>query len=63
MAKATPAKFMQEVKQEAGKVTWPTRKETMASTLMVMMMVAIAAVFFFIIDWIFSSVIRAMLGI
>lgn len=59
----SPAKFFTEVKQEASKVTWPSRKETSASTLMVFIMVTIMAVFFFFVDWIFSSLIRWMLGI
>ena len=42
--------FFQQVRQEAGKVTWPTRKETMITTVMVMIMVALAAVFFLAAD-------------
>ncbi len=56
-------KFFREVRQEAKKVTWPTRKETVTSTLVVMAMVALAATFFFCVDWIFSSAIKAILGI
>ena len=55
MAKTSPAKFIQEVKQETSKVTWPTKKETIASTVMVLIMVIIAGIFFFIADWIISS--------
>ena len=43
-----PLKFIQEVKQEAFKVTWPTGKETMQGTLMVIAMAIIASIFFFI---------------
>ena len=42
MAKVSPFKFMQEVRAEAQKVTWPTRKETTITTIMVFVMVAIA---------------------
>jgi len=50
MAKTNPLEFLQEVREEASKVTWPTRKETMITTVMVMIMVALAAVFFLIVD-------------
>jgi preprotein translocase subunit SecE len=50
MAKTNPVEFLQEVREEASKVTWPTRKETMITTVMVMIMVALAAVFFLIVD-------------
>jgi len=59
----SPAKFVQETKQEVSRVTWPTRKETIASTFMVLVMVSITALFFFVADWIISSVIQAFLGI
>jgi preprotein translocase subunit SecE len=50
MAKTNPVEFLQEVREEASKVTWPTRKETMITTVMVMIMVALAAVFFLVVD-------------
>ena len=50
MAKTNPAKFMREVRQEASKVTWPTRKETTVSSIMVIIMVVLAALFFFLVD-------------
>ena len=45
-----PLKFIQEVKQEAFKVTWPTGKETMQGTLMVIAMAVIASLFFLLLD-------------
>ena len=45
-----PLKFIQEVKQEAFKVTWPTGKETLQGTLMVVSMAIIASLFFLLID-------------
>ena len=45
-----PLKFIQEVKQEAFKVTWPTGKETLQGTLMVVAMAIVAAVFFLLLD-------------
>ena len=50
MAKTNPVEFLQEVREEAAKVTWPTRKETMITTVMVMIMVALAEVFFLVVD-------------
>ena len=48
--KTNPVEFLQEVREEAAKVTWPTRKETMITTVMVMIMVALASVFFLVVD-------------
>ena len=45
-----PLKFIQEVKQEAFKVTWPTGKETMQGSLMVVAMAIIASIFFLLLD-------------
>ena len=50
MAKANLFKFMQEVRDETQKVTWPTRRETAITTAMVFVMVAIASVFFLVAD-------------
>jgi len=63
MRKMNPAKFVREVRLEASKVTWPTRKETMVSTVMVLIMVAIAATFFVVIDFVVAHIIRAILGL
>ena len=50
MAKTNPLQFFQEVREEANKITWPSRKETMVTTVMVMIMVALASVFFLGVD-------------
>ena len=50
MAKISPFKFLQEVRAEAQKVTWPTRKETTVTTIMVFVMVFIASIFFLLAD-------------
>lgn len=63
MAKTTPAQFVQEVRQEVSKVTWPTRKETMVSTAMVFVMVILAALFFFLVDEILAVGMRLVFGI
>ena len=58
-----PAKFFREVRQETSKVTWPSRRETMQTTVMVFIMVALVAVFFMIVDWLLGSVVQAILGL
>ena len=63
MAKTNPAQFLQEVRQEAAKVTWPTRKETGISTAMVFVMVIIAALFFLIVDQLLQFGIRLVFGL
>ena len=50
MARTNPLEFLQQVRQEAAKVTWPTRRETMITTTMVMIMVAVSSVFFLVVD-------------
>tara|TARA_B100000941_G_scaffold52671_1_gene33832 strand:- start:670 stop:861 length:192 start_codon:yes stop_codon:yes gene_type:complete len=49
-----PLKFIQDVKQEAFKVTWPSRKETLQGTLMVVAMAIVASIFFLLMDQIFK---------
>ena len=48
--KANPVEFLQQVRAEGAKTTWPTRKETGITTVMVFIMVAIASVFFLLVD-------------
>ena len=63
MAKVSPFKFMQEVRAEAQKVTWPTRKETTVTTIMVFVMVAIASVFFLLADQLMRIAVSFILGV
>ena len=56
-----PLKFIQEVKQEAIKVTWPTGKETLQGTLMVVAMAVIAALFFLMLDQILKFLLELLL--
>jgi preprotein translocase subunit SecE len=63
MAKISPFKFLQEVRAEAQKVTWPTRRETAITTAMVFVMVAVAAVFFLLADQLMRMVVTLILGI
>ena len=62
MARATPAKYIREVRQEISKVTWPTRKETAVTTMMVFIMVILAAIFFFVVDQVLAFGVRQILG-
>jgi preprotein translocase subunit SecE len=63
MAKISPFKFMQEVRTEAQKVTWPTRRETAITTAMVFVMVAIASIFFLVADQFMRFFVTLVLGI
>ena len=63
MAKTSLPQFIQQVRQEAAKVTWPTRKETAISTGMVFVMVIVAAVFFFLVDQVMSQGVRLIFGL
>lgn len=63
MAKISPFKFLQEVRAEADKVTWPTRRETFITTAMVFVMVAAASIFFTVADQLIRILITFILGI
>ncbi len=63
MAKTSPGQFIRQVRQETAKVTWPTRKETGVTTMMVFIMVALAAVFFLLVDQVLSFIVGLALGI
>ena len=60
---ANPFEFIQEVRAEGGKVTWPTRRETGITTLMVLIMVVLAALFFVAIDEVIHFVVGLVLGL
>jgi preprotein translocase subunit SecE len=63
MAKTSAAEFVQQVRQEMARVTWPTRKETAVTTAMVFVMVFIAAAFFFVVDQALSYGVRLVFGL
>ena len=58
-----PFKFIQEVKQEAFKVSWPTRKETLQGALMVVVMAIIASLFFLLLDQILKFFLELLLKV
>ena len=61
MAKTSPGEFIRQVRVETGKVHWPTRKETVATAIMVMIMTLVLAFFFFGVDAGFSTLVRKLL--
>jgi preprotein translocase subunit SecE len=61
MAKFSPFKFLQEVRDETEKVTWPTRRETAITTAMVFVMVAITSVFFLLADQVIRLAVTTLL--
>ena len=63
MAKVSPFKFLQEVRAEVQKVTWPTRKETTVTTIMVFVMVLIASLFFLLADQVMRIAVSFILGV
>jgi len=63
MAKISPFKFLQEVREETEKVTWASRRETLVTTVMVFIMVAVASVFFLVVDLFARNIITLILGI
>jgi preprotein translocase subunit SecE len=64
MAKTSPTEFAQEVREEAAKITWPTRKEIGISTVMVLVMVTAASVFFLLVDAVLKwGIDKALLGL
>ena len=62
MAKVSPGEFIRQVRAETAKVHWPTRKETVSTAIMVLIMTSLLAVFFFGVDAIFSTLVRFLLG-
>lgn len=58
----SPAKFFREVRTEAVKITWPTRKETGITTAMVFVFVALASIFFLAVDGVIAYAVRHVMG-
>jgi preprotein translocase subunit SecE len=63
MARPSVGEFVRQVRQEVNKVTWPTRTETIQSTLMVVIMVAFAAAFFFLVDLGLAELVQLALSV
>ncbi len=63
MAKFNPLAFLEEVRQETAKVTWPTRKEVVITTIMVLIMVTLASIFFLLADQVLGWIVSTVLSI
>jgi preprotein translocase subunit SecE len=63
MARTNPITFVQQVRSEIAKVVWPTRNETLISTVMVLIMVVLASLFFLAADQIIQFFVGLMLSI
>jgi preprotein translocase subunit SecE len=63
MTTKNPIEFVREVRSEVARVTWPTRRETMITTIMVFVMVALASIFFFFADQLIRLIVTFLLGI
>ncbi len=63
MARLNPVQFVQEVRQEVAKVTWPTRKEVWITTLAVLVMVTLASIFFMLADQALGYLVSFILSI
>lgn len=61
--KVGPVKYVGQVRQEARKVVWPTWRETVTTTILVMIMVVLMGIFFFIVDWALANLIKIILGL
>jgi preprotein translocase subunit SecE len=63
LAKLDPAQYVREVRQEVARVTWPSRKETLITTGLVLALSALAAVFFLVVDQIIAFAMRMLFGV
>ena len=63
VAKVNPGEFFRQVRAETAKVVWPTRKETLTTALMVVIMTSILGIFFFGVASAFSALVQALLGL
>ena len=63
MAKVSPGEFIRQVRSEASKVVWPTRRETLTTAVMVLIMTTLLAIFFLGIDSVFSTIVKWLLSL
>ena len=63
MAKTTPIEFIRQVQTETRKIVWPTRRETMMTAVMVVIMTTILAIFFLAVDSVFDATVKALLSL
>jgi len=63
MSKSGPIHYLREVKAETQKITWPSRKETIASTIAVFIMVTLASIFLYLSDQVLAYLVSLILGL
>ena len=63
VARVNPGEFLRQVRAETGKIAWPSRRETVTTGIMVLIMTSLLGLFFFGIDNIFSLIVRTLLGL
>lgn len=63
MARTSPGEFLRQVRAETAKIVWPSRKETMMTAVMVVIMTTLLALFFFGVDSAFSAIVQQLLGL
>ena len=63
MAKVAPGEFIRQVRAEAGKVSWPTRRETITTAIFVVILTVLLSVFFFGVDALFSQIVQSLLAL
>ena len=62
MAKTSPGEFIRQVRAEGAKVVWPSRKETVTTAIMVLIMTTLLAIFFFGVDSLFNTIVQFLLS-
>ncbi|MEM1065916.1 MAG: preprotein translocase subunit SecE [Pseudomonadota bacterium] len=62
MATTNPLQFLQQVRAEVSKVTWPSRREVLVTSAMVFVMALLTAIFFFFVDWLIRLGLQGLLG-
>ena len=63
MARTSPVEFIQQVRAETRKVVWPTRRETVMTAVMVVIMTTILAIFFVAVDTVFETIVKSLLSL
>ena len=63
VAKTSPVEFIRQVQAETKKVVWPSRRETVMTAVMVVLMTLLLGIFFFGVDAIFSRIVRLLLSL
>ena len=62
MAKTSPGEYIRQVRAEGSKVVWPSRKETVTTAIMVLIMTTLLAIFFFGVDSLFNTIVQFLLS-